>query len=132
MMLISAFARRAGLTTDTVRYYVRIGLLRPEASAKGGEHPYLEFSVDDLLAVRIVRTAQSLGLSLKEIAAISQARRAGNMTKDRSIAVLSGQLDRLEAKAVELNALKRYFKAKLAWLKADERGPPPELDTLNT
>jgi MerR family transcriptional regulator, copper efflux regulator len=126
-MLISDFARRAGLSTDTVRYYVRIGLLRPETSAKGGEHPYQVFAVDDLLAVRIIRTAQSLGLSLKEIAAISEPRRAGDMTKDRSVAVLSAQLDRLEVKAAELTALRRYLTAKIAWLRADGDGPPPEL-----
>jgi DNA-binding transcriptional MerR regulator len=127
-MLISTFARRAGLTTDTVRYYVRIGLLRPETSAKGGEHPYQIFSVDDLLAVRIIRTAQSLGLSLKEIAAISRARRDGDMTTNRSIAVLGAQIDRLDAKAAELTALKRYLTAKIAWLNAGEDGPPPELE----
>jgi DNA-binding transcriptional MerR regulator len=122
VVLISTFARRANLTTDTVRYYVRIGLLSPESS----ENRYQVFSIDDLLAVRIIRTAQSLGLSLKEIAAISQARRAGSMTKDRSIAVLSAQLDRLEAKAAELAALRRYLTAKIAWLSAGQHGPPPE------
>lgn len=125
-MLISDFARRGGLSTDTVRYYVRIGLLRPETSAKGGEHPYQIFAADDLLAVRIIRTAKSLGLSLKEIAAISQARRAGGMTKDRSVAVLSAQLDRLEAKAAELAALRRYLTAKIAWLNTGQHGPPPD------
>ncbi|MEJ0066477.1 MAG: MerR family transcriptional regulator [Caulobacteraceae bacterium] len=94
-MLISDFARRAGLSTDTVRYYVRLGLLRPETNGKGGARPYQVFTAEHLLAARIIRTAQSLGMPLKEILAISQQRRAGKMTTERSVQVLRAQLDRL-------------------------------------
>ncbi len=34
-MLISEFARTSGLSRDTVRFYVRLGLLRPETNGKG-------------------------------------------------------------------------------------------------
>jgi len=128
-MLISQFARRAGLPVDTVRYYVRLGLLRPQESAKGGAHPYLLFTEEHLLAARVIRTAQSLGMSLKEIAAISQERRAGGMTPKRSAQILRAQLDRLEAKAGELAAMKTYLAAKIDWLQGGERGPPPDFAT---
>ena len=125
-MLISDFARRAGLTPDTVRFYVRLGLLRPESSAKGGDRPYQVFTAEHLAAAKIIRTAQSLGMSLKDIAAISAERRAGNMTRDRSIEVLSSQLGRLETKAAEVVAMKGYLRAKIAWLKGGEEGEPPD------
>src|SRR5258708_27567644 len=70
-MLISEFARRAGLTTDTVRFYVRRGLITPERNGKG-RNPYQVFTADHVRAAKIIRTAQSLGMSLKEIAAISR------------------------------------------------------------
>lgn len=126
-MLISDFARRAGLPTDTVRYYVRLGLLRPEASGLGGERPYQVFAEEHLLAARIIRTAQSLGMSLKEISAISQERRAGGMTRDRSVQVLRAQLDRLDLKAGELVAMQAYLLAKIDWLNGGEKGPAPDL-----
>jgi MerR family transcriptional regulator, copper efflux regulator len=126
-MLISQFARRAGLSTDTVRYYVRLGLLRPETNGKGGARPYQVFTAEHLLAARIIRTAQSLGMSLKEISAISQERRSGGMSKDRSVEVLRVQLARLESKADELAAMKVYLNAKIDWLNGDESGPPPDL-----
>ncbi len=81
-MLISEFARRAGLPTDTVRYYVRLKLLRPETNGKGGSNPYQVFTAEHLLAAKIIRTAQSLGMPLKEILAISQQRRL-NCTMNR-------------------------------------------------
>src|SRR5476651_1755153 len=94
-MLISQFAHRAGMSTDTVRYYVRLGLLRPETNGKGGARPYQVFSAEHLLAARIIRTAKSLGMSLKEINALSQARRAGGVTREHSIEVLVAQLAKL-------------------------------------
>jgi len=124
-MLISQFAARAGLPVDTVRYYVRLGLLRPEDSAKGGANPYQVFSDEHLLAAQIIRTAQSLGMSLKEIAAISQERRAGGMTRERSAKILRTQLDRLDRKAAELAAMKLYLATKISWLEGGEKGQPP-------
>ena len=126
-MLISDFSRRAGLSTDTVRYYVRLGLLQPETNGKGGARPYQEFTAEHLLAARIIRTARSLGMSLKEINALSQMRRAGGMTRTRSIEVLASQLDRLEAKATELAAMRTYLRAKIDWLSGGEIGAPPDL-----
>ena len=126
-MLISQFARRAGMSTDTVRYYVRLGLLRPEFDGKGGARPYQVFTAEHLLAARIIRTAQSLGMSLKEVDAISRERRAGAMSKDRSVEVLRAQLGRLESKAAELAAMRAYLNAKIDWLEGGEAGPPPDL-----
>jgi MerR family copper efflux transcriptional regulator len=127
-MLISDFARRAELPIDTVRYYVRLGLLRPESSSKGGQRPYQIFSAEHLLAAKIIRTAQSLGMSLKEVVAISEQRRAGGMTTQRSVEVLRAQLDRLETKAAEVAAMKRYLLAKIDWLNDGEFGPAPDFE----
>jgi MerR family copper efflux transcriptional regulator len=129
-VLISDFARRAGLTPDTVRFYVRLGLLRPEASGKGGQRPYQVFTAEHLQAAQIIRTAQSLGMSLKEVAAISQERRAGNMTPKRSVEVLTTQLARLETKAAELIAMKGYLHAKIDWLNGGEKGAPPDFSAF--
>ena len=95
-MLISEFAIAAGLSRDTIRFYVRLGLLQPQTTAKGGRRPYQLFSAEDVQAARIIRIAQSLGMSLKEIAGTAKARREGCMTRERSVEVLRGQLDLLE------------------------------------
>ncbi len=43
-MLISEFARATGLSRDTVRFYVRLGLLQTQATEKrGGRRPYQVF-----------------------------------------------------------------------------------------
>jgi DNA-binding transcriptional MerR regulator len=125
-MLISQFARRAGLSVDTVRYYVRVGLLRPEVGAKGGGNPYQVFTPEHLLAARIIRTAQAVGMSLKEVAAISAERRAKGMTPQRSAQILRTQVELLEVKAAAISAMSRYLSAKADWLEGGEKGAPPD------
>lgn len=60
---ISELARRAGVTTATVRHYGRLGLLPPTSRGSGGSRLYDAKAVDRLTLIRRMRTA---GLSLDE------------------------------------------------------------------
>jgi MerR family transcriptional regulator, copper efflux regulator len=115
-MLISEFARATGLSRDTVRFYVRHGLLAPLAGNKGGANPYQVFTNEHGQMARTIRMAQSLGFSLREIAALNVEYQAKRITPSRGAEILSGQLARLEEKAAHVNAMIRYIRAKLAWL----------------
>jgi MerR family transcriptional regulator, copper efflux regulator len=125
-MLISEFARVTGLSRDTVRFYARLGLLCPQTNGKGGRHPYGFFTEKDLQAAQVIRIAQSLGMSLKEIAAFSEERREGQLTCARRVEIMSTQLVRLETKATELEAIISYVRAKIDWLTGSQRGPAPD------
>ena len=125
-MLISDFARLTGLTRDTVRFYARLGLLQPRTNGKGGRHPYGVFAARDIQAVKEIRIAQSLGMSLKEIAALNQERRQGEFTCERGIEVMSAQLVRLEAKAAELEMMISYVRAKIDWMTRGKQGRQPD------
>ncbi len=127
-MLISEFARVTGLTPDTVRFYIRRGLLRPQTGSKGGSNPYQVFSEDDVQAARIIRLAQSLGFSLREISAFNDEYLAGAMTPDRAMAIMREQLARLEEKAAQIDGMTGYLRAKLAWMEAGAVGPEPRFD----
>ena len=124
-MLISEFAKVTGLPPDTIRFYIRRGLIEPETGSKGGRNPYQIFTEEHVRTARLIRMAQSLGMSLKEISAINEEHRKGLITPERSIELMDRQLQRLEAKRAELDAMGAYLRAKLAWLRAGEPGPEP-------
>jgi MerR family mercuric resistance operon transcriptional regulator len=64
-MRISTVARKAGVGVETVRFYEREGLIdQPAKPANGGYRSYPPEIVD---RIRLIRQAQSLGFSLKEI-----------------------------------------------------------------
>jgi DNA-binding transcriptional MerR regulator len=86
-MLISKFARATGLTPDTIRFYVRRGLLKPLTGNKGGSNPYQVFTDEHVQMARTVRMGmvQSLGFSLREIAALNVGYQANDSgTRRRS------------------------------------------------
>ena len=126
-MLISEFSRRTGLARETVRYYVRMGLLHPKETHKGGRHPYMMFTEEDVQSVDVIRVGQALGLSLREILGLREERRKGNFPLEQRLALMEDQLKRLEAKSAELESLKAYVRAKIGWQKAGELEDEPRL-----
>lgn len=123
-MLISEFARRTGLSVDTVRFYIRKGLLAPETGLKGGSNPYQLFTAEHLELARAIRMAQGLGFTLREIAVLAAEYQAG-MTSERSVELMRTQLARLEEKAEQLGAMIDYTRAKVAWLENNQKGSEP-------
>jgi MerR family copper efflux transcriptional regulator len=129
-MLISDFARATGLTIDTVNFYVRRGLLKPETNGKGGRNPYRAFNEADVVTARFIRFSQSIGMTLSEIAAINLEREHGPITIDRSIEIMAGQLDQVEEKLTEFRAMADYLRAKIEWTRNGKPGPAPVLAAI--
>lgn len=67
MITVSALARRAGVKPDTVRHYVRIGLLKPRRNPANG---YRLFTETDVRRLHFIRQAKALGYTLDEIVQI--------------------------------------------------------------
>jgi MerR family transcriptional regulator, copper efflux regulator len=124
-MLISEFALAAGLTPDTVRFYVRRGLLKPLLGRKGGSNPYQVFTAEHVQMARMIRMGQSLGFSLREIEAMNVEYQAKRLTASRGAEIMRAQLLRLEQKAAHVDAMMSYIHAKLAWLEGGSKGPEP-------
>lgn len=63
-LTIGAFARDAGVTVETIRFYQRRGLV-PEPARSFGRIRYYDES--DVARVRFIKAAQQLGFTLDEI-----------------------------------------------------------------
>lgn len=99
-MFIGEFARRTGLSQDTVRFYVRKRLLAPETGAQGGRNPYQIFTERDVSAPLMIRFAQSLGMPLKEIGEIARELANNGLSAEREIEIeiIDTQVEGLERK----------------------------------
>ena len=91
-MMIGELAKRAGVSTSKIRFYETQGLLAPATRLANG---YRDYEEHDLEVVRFINRAQSLGFTLREVAA-HLALPEGGPRKARLQA-------RLEAKLVELD-----------------------------
>lgn len=125
-MWIGEFAQVAGLNVAAVRFYVRLGLLHPRPGSVGGSRPYMEFSQKDLRTVKAIRAGQAMGMSLAEIKLLASERRVGG--KQRMLQAMIAQRDKLQERATELEALRQFIVAKIAWLRSGAAGQPSELE----
>ena len=66
-LTIGAFAATAGVNVETVRYYQRKGLLSEPDKPYGGIRRYGD---PDVARVKFIKSAQRLGFSLDEVAAL--------------------------------------------------------------
>lgn len=66
-MLIGDVAEQSGISTRMLRHYDRLGVVSPSRRTSGG---YRHYTDDDLRRLFHVEALRSLGLSLKEIAAV--------------------------------------------------------------
>jgi DNA-binding transcriptional MerR regulator len=67
MMTVSKIAKRAAMEPEVVRFYTRIGLLQPVRDA---HNRYKTYAEADIVRLRFIHKAQSLGYTLKEIGQI--------------------------------------------------------------
>ena len=67
VMTVIELARQVGVPAHVVRYYARIGLLRPSRDHENG---YKLFAHDDVCRLSFIRNAQNLGFTLAEIAQV--------------------------------------------------------------
>ncbi len=63
-MIVSELAEKAGIPAHVVRYYARIGLLKPNRHPDNG---YKLFKRDDIHRIHFIRQAKELGFKLNEI-----------------------------------------------------------------
>jgi len=123
-MLIAEFCRRAELTRDAVRLYVKLGLLKP-SSGTSGSNRYQHFHESDVERVALVKVGQQLGFTLKQIVTLNREYEAGGIDRARRLAVMQGQLAQVAEKAAQLGRLQSYLQAKVAWIQAGENGDEP-------
>jgi DNA-binding transcriptional MerR regulator len=117
-MRIGQLAARAGVTTDTIRYYERIGLLpRAKRNAAG----YREYSESDIDQIGLVRNAVSFGFSLKEVAKFLNVRKTGGTpcrdvraTAARMLAAVDQQIEDLLATRKRMSETLRTWDTRLA------------------
>lgn len=101
-MKVSEIARQAEVTAETVRHYVREGLLTPE---RDPDNDYQVFHARDLERLKFIQRARQLGFSVSDIRDIlSQADRGDSpcpLVRD----MLAARLPQIRARIADLEAL---------------------------
>lgn len=108
-MRIGEAAAEAGVSTQTLRFYERRGLLKKPARSASG---YRVYSPEAVRLVRFIRQSQELGCTLGEIARLIELRerRTGNAAEVRAMVEarlrsIDDRIERLQRMRAELSSL---------------------------
>ena len=102
MLTVTELANRSGATPHTVRYYTRMGLLRPGRNPDNG---YRLYECRDVSWLRFIRQAKRLGYTLNEIRGILHDLDQGRSPCPRVRGILLRRIVENRRKLKELTAL---------------------------
>lgn len=97
-------ARQAGVSADTLRHYLRVGLVEADGRTANG---YRTFSARSVARVRFVRGALALGFTLKDAGELVAMSRRGISPCPRARSLLDA---RLEEQGRQLDAAVRLHR----------------------
>ncbi len=104
MLTVGELSKAAQATPDTVRHYVRIGLLKPTRNPVNG---YKLFGDADVKKLKFICRAKGLGFSLKDIHEIFNHSRDGQSPCPAVRDIIRLRIDENRARLAELNALQQ-------------------------
>lgn len=110
-------ARELGVPASTLRYYERIGLVRPSARSASNYRLYTD---DDMARLRFVRAAQSNGFSLDDVAELLTLRATRRALPRDVQRVLTRRIEALDAKIADLHRLQDELRGLLRRCRAGE------------
>ena len=87
-MTIAEIAEKYGLSTDTLRYYERIGLIPPVRRNKAGNRDYGEM---DHKVIGFVKRMRQAGVSVESLIEYTKLLRQGARTRETRKAILREQ-----------------------------------------
>lgn len=121
-------AASAGISTDTLRYYERRGVLPKPARTRAG---YRRYPASAVARVALVRRSLAIGFSITDLARVFREREQGGAPCRKVRAIVSERLARIDGELVALQVLKDQLTALLgewdARLAATPAGKPARL-----
>lgn len=99
-------ARLAGLSSDTLRHYERLGILPKPPRTAGG---YRDYPSHTLERVRLIRRALSVGFSLPELTTILKIRDQGGVPCHRVRSIAQAKLAQVKEKIRELVVMRKQL-----------------------
>lgn len=120
-MTVHQLAKAAGVSADTVRHYVRRGLLSAERDSNNG---YRRFFRSSLQRLRFIKTAQRLGFTLNDIQSIFTDAEQGESPCPRVRELIAAHIEESAVRIRELQALQARMRQALRRWEAMPDGTP--------
>jgi DNA-binding transcriptional MerR regulator len=125
---IGQLARVAGVPSSTLRYYERIGLLRPTGRSEGNYRLYGEEALERL---QLIRAAHAMGFALSAVAVLLNHRHSTSASCREVQALIEERLLEVESRMADLKHIQAVLQATFQRCRhTEQRGRCGILDTI--
>lgn len=123
-MTISQLAQSAGVGVETVRFYQRKGLLfDPQPARLGGVNGRRHYGPDEQRRLGFIRSAQTAGFTLAEIAELLELDRSNDRPRARAMA--ASRIADLDRKIAEMSEARDRLRKLASDCAGSTKGPCP-------
>lgn len=124
-MQVSKLAKKLNVSSDTIRYYTRIGLLTPN---KNGLNGYKTYNAKEIQRLKFILSARQLGFSVKDVEAILAEAKEGRSPCHLSKRLIEQRLKETEAQFLKTQALRARMQAAVAdWQNKAAKAPSGDM-----
>ena len=120
-MLISELSAKTGLSTDTIRFYEKEGLLQKDIAMRG-ENNYRQYTNEAIEKLNFIIRGKKLGFTLKEIKIIIAE--WDSVSPAQAANFIQLKVERIEEKIEQFQEFRTYLLEKKAKL---ENAPNPKV-----
>jgi DNA-binding transcriptional MerR regulator len=110
-MNIKNFSKLSGISSHTIRYYEKLGLLR---SVQRNASGYRDFNNDDLIWLEFIKRLKDTAMPLKDIQTYARLRFEGETTQELRMDILKKHAMQLEEKIKSEKDHLKKLKLKIA------------------
>ncbi|MFD2176938.1 Zn(2+)-responsive transcriptional regulator [Veronia pacifica] len=108
LLQIGQLAKKAGVSTDTLRFYEKTGLLKPDARSESG---YRLYGDEALSRVHFIIEGKALGLTLEDIQELLDIRLEPSQHSCAEVkGITQKKLDQIDSKIAELTRIRLALK----------------------
>jgi DNA-binding transcriptional MerR regulator len=111
---------RCGLPESTLRYWERIGLVRPIERDASSRHR--RYSIEDVATLETLANLRAVGLSIEDMRAYLAGARRGDAAAGEQRALFEAHARRLADEVTALELRRRYLDLKVQYWSAREAG----------
>lgn len=110
-MLIHELSKLTGVSTHTIRFYEKSGLLRGKRKDNVKTNNYFHYDEEAVERLELIRDAKSIGFTISEISQLMEAWYNNRISVRQKLAVLDEKLVSIDEKIKQLKEMKRVLKA---------------------
>ena len=108
-MLINELSKKTGLSTHTIRFYEKSGLIEGKQDEAVKSNNYYHYDDITIEKLELISYAKSVGFTIKEIGQIIDAWYNNKYTKAQKLEILTDKLLSLDQKLKEIKEMKKQI-----------------------